>query len=202
MSAIVITPLALGRALRRWRLLHRVKQEHAAQIFGVTQSTISRWEAGRQAMEPGERTKIEALVCARLDSAADRVLAALVNESPRPVHLICDLTHCLLACSASRAEEFRVGATELMGNSLLCYATEEILAKEESLRSLGWYDEPAPQPIELYTGTNRSEIVPIWESRCRWTRLLLSDGTPARLVETLSRGNRSRPADLIGGPGA
>src|SRR6185312_845095 len=90
MSAVVITPLALGRALRRWRLLHRVKQEHAAQIFGVAQSTISRWEAGRQAMEPTERTKLEAIVCARLDSAADRVLAALVNESPRPVHLLCE----------------------------------------------------------------------------------------------------------------
>lgn len=198
MSATVKTPLALGRALRRWRLLHRVKQEHAAQLFGVAQSTVSRWEAGRQAMEPAERAKLEAMVSARLDSAADRVLAALVSESPRPVHLICDLTHCLLACSAKRAEEFGVCATDLMGNSLLCYATEEILAKEETLANVGWYDESVPRSVEFYTGANGSLIVPIWESCCRWTRLLLSDGTAARLVETLSRENRSRLASPSG----
>jgi transcriptional regulator with XRE-family HTH domain len=202
MSATVATPLALGRALRRWRLLHGVKQQHAAEVVGVAQSTISRWEAGQQAMEPAERAKIEAIVSARLDSAADRVLATLVSESPRPVHLICDLTHCLLACSVRRAQEFGICATDLLGSSLLCYATEEILAREQTLGGVGWYDEPAPQPIEFHTGANESRIVPIWESRCRWTRLLLSDGTPARLVETLSRESRSRPGDPSAGPGA
>jgi predicted transcriptional regulator len=64
-AAETVTPLVLGSALRRWRLLHRVKQGHAAELFGVAQSTISRWEAGRQAMEPTERAKVEALVSAR-----------------------------------------------------------------------------------------------------------------------------------------
>ncbi|WP_371350758.1 helix-turn-helix domain-containing protein, partial [Salmonella sp. M265] len=41
---------SLGPALRRWRLLHRVKQTHAAELLGVAQSTISRWESGTQAL--------------------------------------------------------------------------------------------------------------------------------------------------------
>jgi transcriptional regulator with XRE-family HTH domain len=100
------TSSSLGPALKRWRLLHRVKQSHAAELFNVNQSTISRWESGTQAMEPAERARAEALLSARLDAAADHALARLVDESPRPVHLVCDITHRLLACSARRAAEF------------------------------------------------------------------------------------------------
>jgi transcriptional regulator with XRE-family HTH domain len=164
-------------------------------LLGVAQSTISRWEAGRQAMEPAERLKVETVVSARLDTAADRVLATLVSESPRVVHLMCDLTHRLLACSSARANEFGVPARELMGRTLLLYATAEINVVEEALADRGWYDQSAPSPFEFETGANDSRIVPIWQSRCRWTRLLLSDGTPARLVETISRSRRSSAAN-------
>ena len=93
---------SLGIALRRWRRLHHVKQTHAAELFGVAQSTISRWERDVQGMEPSEQARLEALLSARLDAAADQALARLVRDSHRPVHLICDLTHRLLACSPAR----------------------------------------------------------------------------------------------------
>jgi transcriptional regulator with XRE-family HTH domain len=192
-TATAATSLALGAALRRWRLLHRVKQNHAAEMFGVVQSTISRWESGQQAMESKERSKVEAIVSARLDTAADRVLAEFIRESTRNVHLVCDLTHRLLACSAARAHEFRVPESELLGRSLWPFATPALMAEESTLAQRGWYDQAAPCPIDIDTGENGSQIVPIWQSRCRWTRLLLSDGTPVRLVETLtaSRARRS-----------
>ena len=180
------TTLALGFALRRWRLLHNVKQEHAAELFGVAQSTISRWEGGRQAMEPTELAKVAAVVGARLDTAADSVLAMLVSESPRPVHLICDLTHRLLACSTPRAREFGVPKVDLIGCSLWPYASAELVGAERTLADLGWYDRPVPSPLQPKTGANNPPIVPIRGGTCRGTRLLLSDGTPARLVETLT----------------
>lgn len=52
MTKIVNPCLALGAAFRLWRVVHRVKREHAAKLFGVNQSSISRWEMGRQSMEP------------------------------------------------------------------------------------------------------------------------------------------------------
>jgi transcriptional regulator with XRE-family HTH domain len=134
---------ALGPALRRWRLLHRVKQAHAAELFGVAQSTISRWESGLQAMEPAEQAKVEAVVGARFDAAADRVLAALICESPRAVHLICDLTHRLLACSSRRAEQFGVPQSELIGRSLWRFAPPKLVAVEGTLAGRGWYERRA-----------------------------------------------------------
>ncbi|MCE9666330.1 helix-turn-helix domain-containing protein [Myxococcus stipitatus] len=184
MTETLLLP-SLGTALRRWRRLHHVKQSHAAELFGVAQSTISRWERGVQGMEPPEQARLEALLSARLDAAADQALARLVRESPRPVHLICDLTHRLLACSHSRAAEFGVPITELMGRSLWRYSTEEIVRKESSLDALGWREALAPPALEFSSGANDSTVIPIHPSICRWTRMTLSDGTAARLVETL-----------------
>ncbi|MFL9948409.1 helix-turn-helix transcriptional regulator [Paraburkholderia agricolaris] len=185
MSSLTLTSLALGIALKRWRLLHRVKQTHAAEMFGVAQSTVSRWEAGLQDMEPTERARAERLLAARLESAADRALERLVAESPREVHLVCDLTHRLLACSSARAVEFSVPLSALLGRSLWRYATPEIVAQELLLDDCGWRSVLAPAPLEFGSGVNHSPQVPIHESRCRWTRMTLSDGTAVRLVETL-----------------
>lgn len=151
----------------------------------VSQSTISRWEAGVQDAEPQQRARIEALLKARLDSAADHALARLVASSCHPVHLVCDLTHRLLACSAPRATEFSIPATELLGRSLWPFATEEIAAREAKLDSLGWREGIAAPALEFAIGANGSLLVPIRQSQCRWTRLTLSDGSTARMVETL-----------------
>lgn len=180
------TQRPLGPMLRRWRTLHRVKQTHAAELFGVAQSTISRWETGVQDMLPDERHRAETLLHARLSSAADHALARLIDAHPRAVHLVCDLTHRLLACSPARAAEFGQPMAQLMGQSLWRYATEAIAQQEAALGALGWHDNLAPPGVEFSTGTNESIVVPIRPSLCRWTRMTLSDGTAVRLVETLS----------------
>ncbi|NIF15605.1 helix-turn-helix transcriptional regulator [Pantoea sp. Cy-639] len=174
-----------GVALRRWRLLHRVKQSHAATLFNVTQSTVSRWESGALALDPSARETLERLLAARLDAASDQALARLVRESTRPVHLICDLTHRLLACSPSRAAQFTRPLSELLGQSLWRFATAQIIEQELALDGLGWRERLAPPALEFSSGANDSHLVPISQSHCRWTRIPLSDGTAARLVETL-----------------
>ncbi|GIL37966.1 helix-turn-helix domain-containing protein [Roseiterribacter gracilis] len=173
----------LGRSLRTWRNLRRVKQNHAAELLGVSQATISRWESGVQAPMPDEQAAIRLLLQARLDSAADRELARLVRAASGRMHLVCDLTHKLLAYSDRIEADWRVPGRELLGVSLWRYASEEIIAAEAQLASTGWF-EPAPDAIELYTRENRSDEVPIFSGKMRWVRFQLSDGSFARLTET------------------
>lgn len=185
MPDLLLKPVLPGIALRRWRVLRRVKQSHAAELFGVTQSTISRWESGVQAMDPAAHQQLEQFLAARLDAAADQALARLVRESQRPVHLVCDLTHRLLACSPPRAAQFSSPLVDLLGRSLWRFATPEIFSAELALDASGWRECHAPPALEFVTGSNDSLLVPIRQSLCRWTRIPLSDGTAARLVETL-----------------
>ncbi|NRF70103.1 helix-turn-helix transcriptional regulator [Aquincola sp. S2] len=175
----------LGAALRRWRALRRIKQDHAGALLGVSQATVSRWENGRQAPDPDEQTRLRTLMQARLDSAADRELARLVEHSQRPVHLVCDLTHRLLALSPARQRQCRLPRAELLGRSLWRYASAEIIEAESRLAALDWFGPAAPA-LEIRTGANDDRAaVSIEPSRCRWVRFQLADGSFARLVETL-----------------
>jgi transcriptional regulator with XRE-family HTH domain len=175
-----------GRSLRRWRRLRGVKQSHAAELFGVTQATLSRWERGRHQLPATAQRKLERLLMAPLDSAADGALRRLVEASTLPTHLICDLTHRLLAASPARLGEWGTDMAELCGRSLWRFATEEICAAEGRLGGLGWYDEGVAE-VSFWTGANDSPIVPIHPGILLWERLQLSDGTLARLATTVIR---------------
>jgi transcriptional regulator with XRE-family HTH domain len=176
---------ALGRSLRTWRALRRIKQAHAAELLGVSQATVSRWENGQTPPAPDEAERLRALMAATLDSAADRVLARLVLQSAAPVHLICDLTHRLLAASPAREAQFKVPTSRLMGTSLWRYASADIVAAEARLAAHGWF-EPAPPAIEFHTGARESAELAILACDMRWVRFQLSDGSFVRLVETVA----------------
>jgi transcriptional regulator with XRE-family HTH domain len=170
-----------GRTLRRWRRLRGVKQSHAAELFGVTQATLSRWERGRHRLPEAAARKLSRLLAAPLDSAADAGLRRLVESSALPVHLICDLSHRLLAASPARVAEWRTDAADLRGVSLWRFATDEIRDAEGRLGDLGWYDEGAAH-LRFWTGGNDDPMVAIAPGILIWERLQLSDGTLARLV--------------------
>lgn len=182
---MLIPQRPLGQALRRWRALNRVKQGHAAELLGTAQSTISRWESGAHDMTSKQRAAVEALVGARLTSAGDAALARLIAQHGRGAHLICDQSHRLLALSSVRRREFGCNADDLMGKSLWHFITEKLAHVEAELEGVGWFDLASPPAIIAETGANESELVPIRAGRCRLTRMILSDGTAARLVETV-----------------
>jgi len=173
----------LGRSLRAWRTARRVKQAHAAEILGVSQATVSRWESGALAPSPREAARLADLLAARPDSDADRALLDLVETSTEPAHLICDLSHRLLAASPVRSSEWGLPKEDLLGVSLWRYASAAIVAAEAGLEAAGWYDA-LPPGLTVDTDANDSNEVPIRPGRMSWTRLRLSDGRFARLVRT------------------
>ncbi len=156
----------------------------AAQWLGVSQPTLSRWENGRGSPDPEEAGRLRTLLAARLDSAADHTLARLVRRSAGQVHLICDLTHRLLAASPGRERQFHVPLADLLGRPLWAYASDDIVRAEAQLAGRGWYGA-APPEIQFSTGPRDSEALLILPCRMRWVRLQLSDGSFVRLVETV-----------------
>ncbi|WP_343627149.1 helix-turn-helix domain-containing protein [Roseateles puraquae] len=174
----------IGRSLRLWRSLRRLKQSAAADLLKVSQATVSRWEAGTATPSPLDQQALRVLMSARLDSAADFALARLVQRSSEPMHLVCDVTHRLLALSPARERRCRLPGAELLGQGLWRYATPQIVEQEGQLDRLGWF-EPAPAAIEFDTQASLNQDMPIDRGRMRWVRLQLSDGSYVRLTDTV-----------------
>ena len=171
-----------GQALRRLRQLRGMKQSHLAELLGVTQSTVSRWERGDLDLSSAQRLAVQRLLEARPAPAQDAALKRLVETSTLKVHLVCDRTHRLLAVSPPRRADWRRSPSELLGTCMLVYATPEILAAEASLDSRGWYED-RHGALRIDTGTNAE--LPIRPGSALWERIPLADGSMGRLVTAL-----------------
>ena len=161
-----------------------VKQSAVAELLGVSQGCVSRWESGAHRPDAGQRERIVALIAASAGNDGDAALKRLVEESGRPVHLICDSTHRLLAASRSRAASWRTEISELIGRSLWPFASAEIEAAEAGLFESGWFERPY-QALELHTGGNGRSDVPVPPGRVLWETLPLADGRVGRLTTTI-----------------
>lgn len=172
-----------GSRLRRIRRLRGIKQAHVAEIAGVVQTTVSRWEAGE--IHPDEQVATNILQALSRSATNDRALRTLVETSTSVAHLVTDVDHRLLAASPGRVAEWQRDPVELLGSSLWRFATETIVAAETSLDSIGWWDDPVPSPVEVVTGTRHEHDLRILPTTMTWERVYLTDGTPARLCVSI-----------------
>jgi transcriptional regulator with XRE-family HTH domain len=180
----MISELPIGLALRRFRRLNMVKQGAVAELLGVSQGCVSRWESGAHSPDPAQRERIVRMICASAGNDRDSALRRLVEGSRKPVHLICDSTHRLLAASPSRAASWRTDLSELIGRSLWPFATAEIEAAEAGLSETGWFERPY-RSLELRTGGNGRFDVPVPPGRMLWETVPLADGRVGRLTTTI-----------------
>lgn len=161
-----------------------MKQEHLAELLGISQPTLSRLERGT--LKPTARQlSLLQNELVRPDPAAERGLARLVHHSGLLMHLIDDHTHQLLEASQSRWREWRMNPSEALGKSLLDYASAEIKAIEGTLFDIGWFTDVGAT-LEFVTSANADLNIPIAPGAVRWERLHLADGRAVRLVTTLS----------------
>lgn len=174
--------LKLGASLRLARRVRGMKQSHAAEYLGIGQPMISRIEHGE--VEPGRqvRARILDLVTARLDPARDAGLRRLVEHAGSAVHLICDVTHRLLAASPAREHEWQRTSDELRGRSLWRHASAEIRVAEAMLPDLGWGEVDGVHSLVFVTGINSSKELRIAAGTLTWDRVILADGSVARIV--------------------
>lgn len=186
-----LQPCSLGAALALTRRLRGMKQSYAAELLQVTQSTVSRLERGEIKPAGALRARILELVSARLDPDRDSGLRRLVEMAAEPAHLVCDLTHRLLAASPDREREWGRTASELYGMSLWPYASDAIQAAEAALPNLRWGTSTGAHAFAFTTGSNHSKDLRVVPARTLWERMLLADGSPVRLVTNLKPPRRS-----------
>lgn len=183
-TTVIDTPPAsgrLGRALWRWRRLNQVKQLSVAAEFGVDQATVCRWERGVHDPEPKAAAKLFSLLTARPSSASDHALKFLVENSHKPTHLVCDVSHKLLAVSRGRSAEWLQPAEDLLDRSLWRFATPDIMDFERRLTALGWDDAVAPE-LRMRTAGATYDELKILPGVRMLVKFVLSDGRAARLV--------------------
>ncbi len=174
---------SFGKRLRHLRLAAGLKQDALARQMGVDQTTVSRWESGRQVpVAETQQATLASLTPPRLDDSA---LKRLVETSRLPVHLVEDSTHICLAYSRPRARDWNATNHALLGTSLWRFATPEIRQAEAELDSEGWWDSAAPRPKLFRTSQAQHPEIRISKGPILWERIYLSDGTPARLVSGL-----------------
>ena len=190
MSVAGRTIAPIPRTLRRLRLLRGMKQSHVAELVGMTQPTVSRWERGVQRPSEDELAAVLDILCDRAAPAGDAALRRLVETSSRPVHLICDATPRLLAAAPRRLAGWRRPVGDLLGRSLLPFASPEIVAAEDRLAGA------RPPAMVFSTGPNADESVAIAPGIVLWEWLRLDDGSAARLVTTLGPAEPAPPYAL------
>jgi len=183
-STVVFGATGMFPTLKRTRLLAGMKQSHVAELLGVTQSTVSRWEAGLIVPEPEQARALRDLFARRPAPESDAALKRLVESSSASVHLICDTTHRLLATSPSRSRRWRGGVAEYLGRPLIFYASPLILKAEESISEMGWF-EGETTFLRFETDANTDPDLPIEAGVMLWERMPLSDGSMGRLVTSL-----------------
>jgi hypothetical protein len=159
-----------------------MKQTHVAECLGVTQPIVSRMERGEFVPTGVLRRRVLDFVAARLDPTRDAGLRRLIAQSESPVHLICDTTHRLLAASPAREQEWQRSINDVHGRSLWPYATEAIQEAEAKLSDLGWGEHDGTSTLTFFTPANKSEELRIAPGILIWDRIMLADGSPARIV--------------------
>jgi len=184
-SCAMITDLPVGTALRRFRRLNGIKQGHVAELLGVSQGSVSRWESGSHEPDASHAARIVEFIAANSNNDADAALHRLVATSTLAVHLVCDATHRLLAASSSRLASWRASPGDFLGQSLWRFASPEIVAAEQGLADRGWFERPC-QRLRFSTGSNGSDELPVKPSRMQWETIPLADGRIGRITTTIA----------------
>lgn len=170
-----------GRLLRQWRRTSDIKQSRLADILGVTQATVSRWESGAQKPAPLHCDLIHQMMTRKRNFRLDHAIKRLVMHSSQRVHLIEDRSHRLLCASRPREHEWQRDCSALLGTSLWRFATPEIASAEKSLHDLGWHEDQTDH-LTFENSRRDGDPMRIIDTYILWERFFLSDGTAVRLT--------------------
>lgn len=169
-----------GLRLKRLRRAKNIKQSALADLLGVDQATVFRWESGAH-VPPGaaQHMAFDTLGTVRSDDSA---LKRLVEHSADCVHLVDEGSRVCLAYSPRRARDWGINCHAMLGVSLWQFTTDDIRRAESGFAQASWWDVAAPLPKAFVADRKIHDKIRISAGTIVWERLYLSDGTPVRLV--------------------
>lgn len=113
-----------GAQLRRFRRLRALKQAALAEMVGVDQATISRWESGRQSPDLAMQQRLRDLM-RRIEPREEVLLKHWINTSVGYT-VLCDEDRIIRAASPSYCNIHGLSPTEVLGLSTIPSFTAEL----------------------------------------------------------------------------
>ncbi|WP_373414847.1 helix-turn-helix domain-containing protein [Ensifer aridi] len=180
--------------LRRLRRVREIKQGHFAQLLGVSQGTISKWETGEARPSSKQIERITQFFTNAPAPARDAWLSRLVKYSDRQVHVMTDADHRLLAASQPRIKEWHRDYIDVASLPLSESLPDDIAAAE---RWLVEHDHPTVwlTPLVVAVEGRKGGPYDIDPGLLLWERFPLSDGTWVRLITNI--GEHEIPAESV-----
>lgn len=173
-------------SLRRIRQVRGIKQGHLADLMGVSQATMSKWETGALIPSPEQCNKFLQIFSTRLCPTQDAWVKRFVENSAGSVHLICHFTHNLLAASRARYREWEQVCSSMYERPLIDDAPDDIqLAEDALLKNMD--SASLMRPFALNTNGRIGGRYSVKPSLVLWETFQLSDGSWVRLVSSVEK---------------
>jgi transcriptional regulator with XRE-family HTH domain len=186
--------------LRRFRRLRALKQTALAEMLGVDQATVSRWESGRQAPDLGMQRRLRSLM-QHAGPRQEVLLKHWINTAIGYTSLS-DENRVVVAASPSFCDFQRIDANEIVGMSLIPAFTEEL----EQLWGIAVERGFLEGDIASVTTVSRANLLSGQERNIGtiavWTPVPLADAQVLRRVDVirLSEEQFSKARADNGGP--
>ena len=113
-----------GAQLRRFRRLRALKQTALAELIGVDQATVSRWESGRQSPDLSMQQRLRDLM-RRIEPREEVLLSHWINASVGYT-VLCDEDRIIRAASPSYCTIHGIAASDVVGMSSIPAYTAEL----------------------------------------------------------------------------
>lgn len=181
MPANIFKTTISGAQIKRIRVLREMKQCTLSSLFGVSQSTVSKWENDTLEISNPHLEKLINLCTASIDSQLDQWICRLVENSKVPVHLMCEVSHVPLVASDKRIEEWGCELSDLLGRPLSTDLPNDIVTAEIQYRE-AIFNDPNLSTYHVETIGRQYGDYRINPAKMVWERVRLSGGEWARLV--------------------
>lgn len=173
-----------GAQLRRFRRLRSLKQTALAELIGVDQATVSRWERGQQSPDLGMQQRLRDLL-RRIEPGEEVLLKHWINASVGYT-VLCDEDRVIRAASPSYCSIHGLSSTEVLGLSSIPVFTAELERALWLTADRGFFEgEVASATVvgRVNALSGRPRDIP---GISVWTPVPLTDGRVLRRVDRIA----------------